>query len=154
MRRKDKALNDNDIKQLLINGEYGVLSTVDSDAQPYGVPLNYVYINNNLYFHCALEGHKLDNITANDKVSFCIVGRTEVLPAEFSTGFESVIAFGSAAVISGDERYQALVALLEKYCGGFVEEGRAYIDKLDHQTSVVKINIDSVTGKAKITGNM
>jgi len=149
MRRKDKALQNDATVHLLRDCEYGVLSTVDNEDQPYGVPLNYVLIDNCLYFHCALVGHKLDNILANDKVSFCVVGRTNVLPVEFSTEFESVIAFGEASVVEGDERYQALVGLLEKYSPEFLDEGRKYIEKLDSRTKVVKIDIHSMTGKAK-----
>ena len=150
MRRKDKAMQDGAIIGLLQNGEYGVLSTVDGNEQPYGVPLNYVLMNNCIYFHCALEGHKLDNLAANPKVSFCVVGRTKVLPAEFSTEFESVIVFGRASVIEGEERYQALNALIEKYSPEFVSEGSAYIEKFDSQTNLVRIEIQQMTGKAKM----
>ena len=150
MRRKDKAMQDGAIIGLLQNGEYGVLSTVDGNEQPYGVPLNYVLMNNCIYFHCALEGHKLDNLASNPKVSFCVVGRTKVLPAEFSTEFESVIVFGRASVIEGEERYQALNALIEKYSPEFVSEGSAYIEKFDSQTNLVRIEIQHMTGKAKM----
>ena len=151
MRRKDKAMQDGAIIGLLQNAEYGVLSTVDGNEQPYGVPLNYVLMNNCIYFHCALEGHKLDNLAANPKVSFCVVGRTKVLPAEFSTEFESVVVFGRASVIEGDERYQALNALIEKYSPEFVSEGSAYIEKFDSQTNLVRIEIQQMTGKAKMS---
>ena len=73
MRRSDKALPNDALVKILQEGEYGVLSTVSADGQPYGVPLNYALQNNNLYFHCALDGHKLDNLLANEKVSFCVV---------------------------------------------------------------------------------
>jgi hypothetical protein len=151
MRRKDKAMQDGAIIGLLQNGEYGVLSTVNGNEQPYGVPLNYVLMNNCIYFHCALEGHKLDNLAANPKVSFCVVGRTKVLPAEFSTEFESVIVFGRASLIEGEERYQALNALIEKYSPEFVSEGSAYIEKFDSQTNLVRIEIQHMTGKAKMS---
>ena len=151
MRRKDKAMQDGAIIGLLQNAEYGVLSTVDGNKQPYGVPLNYVLMNNCIYFHCALEGHKLDNLAANRKVSFCVVGRTKVLPAEFSTEFESVVVFGRASVIEGEERYQALNALIEKYSPKFVSEGSAYIEKFDSQTKLVRIEIQQMTGKAKMS---
>lgn len=154
MRRKDKALSAQDALQLLRDGEYGVLATVDADGQPYGVPLSYVYINGSIYFHCALVGHKLENINNNAKVSFSVVGRTEIIPAEFTTGFESVIAFGKASVIAGEERYQALMGLSEKYSPEFVADAPAYIEKYDKQTAVVRIKVESMTGKAKITGNM
>lgn len=151
MRRKDKAMPDGEMIGLLQNGEYGVLSTVDGNGQPYGVPLNYVMINSCIYFHCALAGHKLDNLAVNPRVSFCVVGRTNVLPAEFSTEFESVIVFGRASVIDGEERYQALTGLIDKYSPEFVAEGSAYIEKYDSQTRVVRVTIDKMTGKAKFS---
>ena len=43
--------------------------------QPYAVPLSYVFHDQCIYFHCATEGHKLDNIRANPAVSFCVVGQ-------------------------------------------------------------------------------
>jgi len=148
MRRADKALPADEIARLLLEGEYGILSTVDAEGQAYGVPLNYVYLNNCIYFHCALQGHKIVNILANSKVSFCVVGRTRVLPAEFSTEFESVIVFGEASVVQGDDRYRALLGLVEKYSPGFVSEGRKYIEQFDSRTKVVKIAVNSMTGKA------
>jgi nitroimidazol reductase NimA-like FMN-containing flavoprotein (pyridoxamine 5'-phosphate oxidase superfamily) len=152
MRRSDKALPNDDIVRILQEGEYGVLSTVDEAGQPYGVPLNYSLKDNCLYFHCALEGHKLDNLFANEKTSFCVVGRTRVIPAEFTSEFESVIVTGTAAVVLGEEKYEALVSLIEKYSADFVEEGRKYIEKLDSQTKVVRIKIESMTGKLSPTG--
>lgn len=150
MRRKDKALSSDDVIRLLQVGEYGILSTADREGQAYGVPLNYVFTNAGLYFHCALEGHKIANILANSKVSFCVVGHTRVLPAMFSMEFESAIVFGDASVVYGDERYQALISLLEKYSPGYVTEGRKYIEQRDSRTQVVKIDVRLVTGKAAL----
>ena len=48
MRRSDKALPNDALVKILQEGEYGVLSTVSADGQPYGVPLNYALQNNNL----------------------------------------------------------------------------------------------------------
>lgn len=147
MRRSDKALPNAAALSLLRAAEYGVLSTVDGEGQPYGVPLNYALKDNCLYFHCALKGHKLDNLLANEKVSFCVVGRTSVVPAEFTSTFESVIAAGTAAVVVGEERYEALMSLIEKYSPQFVEEGRKYIETFDSQTKVVRMKVESMTGK-------
>jgi len=149
MRRKDKALDKDAAEHLLQTGEYGVLSTVDAQGQPYGVPLNYVFDDGCLYFHCALQGHKLDNLLANRRVSFCVVGHTRVLPEEFNTEFESVIVFGEASVVQGDERHRALVQLVEKYSPDFVEKGHKYIEQHDNRTMVVKIPVRVMTGKAK-----
>ncbi len=150
MRRKDKALPDEATADLLQRGEYGVMSTVDDKGQPYGVPLSYVFQNDCLYFHCALEGRKLDNLLSDSRVSFCVVGHTRVLPAKFSTEYESVIVIGKASVVQGGERNEALLGLVDKYSSEFAEEGRRYIEKLDKKTTVVKIEVVKMTGKANV----
>ena len=147
MRRKDKKIGNDEAIKLLVECEYGTLSTADKDGQPYGVPLNYVYKNNCIYFHCALIGHKIDNIANNPKVSFCVVGDTKVLPAEFSTHYVSTIAFGMASEAQGTERYNALIWLLEKYSADFMAEGKEYIKKMDKATKVIKIEIEYLSGK-------
>jgi len=149
IRRKDREITKQEASKLLESAEYGVLSTVDESNQPYGVPLNYVYKNDCIYFHCALIGHKLDNLRANEKVSFCIVGNTRVLPDKFSTEYESTVVFGVATEAFDAERHDALSWLLEKYCSGFIEEGKRFIKQHDKATKVIKINISNISGKAQ-----
>ncbi len=147
LRRKDKQSSMEEAQALLEVSEYGVLSTVDSDGQSYGVPLNYVYTDGAIFFHCALPGHKVDNIDNNPKVSFCVVGDTKVLPSDFSTNYASTIVFGTASEVEGQERYDGLMKLLEKYSPDYLEEGKKYIEKLDNVTKVIKIDIKQMSGK-------
>ena len=149
IRRKDRELELGLATQLLAEGEYGVLSTVGADGQAYGVPLNYVYKNNVLYFHCALEGHKLENIKANDKVSFCVVGRAKVLPDQFSTQYESAIIFGTASEVQGSEKLEVLLSVVEKYSPGFMEEGKKTVAKYNDKTRFIKVDIHHLSGKAR-----
>jgi len=149
IRRTDREISLDEAKAILVDAEYGVLSTVDSDGQPYGVPLSYVYRNDAIYFHCALSGQKLDNIDFNAKVSFCAVGKTKVLPDKFGTEYESAIAFGVASAVTGSERLDALLWLLEKYCADFIEAGKQYIEQKDTITKVIKIAVSQVSGKAR-----
>ena len=134
---------------ILETAEYGVLSTVGEDGQPYGVPLSYVYKQDAIYFHCAIVGQTLDNIANNSKVSFCVVGSTKVLPETFGTLYESVVVFGKAGEIHDTERHSALVWLLEKYCSDFIKEGHQYIEAENHRTKVVKIEISHISGKSR-----
>ncbi len=149
VRRKDRESSPEMATQLLAQGEYGFLATAGLDGQAYGVPMNYVFKNNSLYFHCAPEGHKLDNIRANNKVSFCVVGKAKVLPDKFSTEYESVIAFGTAVEVQGEEKAQALLNLLEKYSPDYLEEGKAVMTKYLDKTSVIKMDLQHITGKAR-----
>jgi nitroimidazol reductase NimA-like FMN-containing flavoprotein (pyridoxamine 5'-phosphate oxidase superfamily) len=65
----------------------------------------------------------------NAKVSFCVVGKTKVLPYKFGTEYESAVVFGRASEVNGAERHDALLWLLEKYCSNFIDEGNATLIK-------------------------
>ncbi len=92
-----------------------VLSTVPAEGQPYGVPVNYSYPPEGLYFHCVVEGHTLENLSGNSPVSFCVVGRTEAWPDKFETKYESVIVFGRAVEVLEAEKHPGLVELAKRY---------------------------------------
>lgn len=65
MRRKDRQLSDNETKEILDKGEYGILSTI-GDEYPYAVPVNYVLVDDAIYIHGTCEsGQKYDNIKKN-----------------------------------------------------------------------------------------
>jgi len=149
MRRVDRALSEEETKTILTKGEYGILSIASNDGQPYGVPLSYSYAGASIYFHCALEGRLIDTVHENDKVSFCVVGKTQVLPGKFSTKYESVIVFGKVSEVIGDEKHKGLLELARKYSGSFIKEGLQYIKNDGGKTKVYKITIESMTGKAR-----
>ena len=100
-------------------------------------------------FHCATEGHKINNLPDNAKVSFCVVGEVRILPAEFATNYESCIVRGMASEVFDAEKQSALEELLHKYSHAYFAEGLKYIDKLTKATRVFKIAMDEVTGKAR-----
>lgn len=149
MKRKDRQIKENQALEILKNGEYGILSTVSANQVPYGVPLNYCVIDKAIYFHCARVGLKLDNISANQQVSFCVVGKTEVRPSEFSTKYESCIVAGTAEEVEGEEKKVALEGLVLKYSADYIHEGAKYIKNDHHKTRVIKIAINDIIGKAR-----
>lgn len=149
MRRKDREIDVNEAKEILRNSEYGVLSTVGENGYPYGVPVNYVYVDDAIYFHCAIEGYKLDNISYNHKVSFCVVGETSIISNEFSTNYESVVVFGKAEEAYDDEKDLALLELIKKYSPEYIEKGKKYIKNAGSETKVIKISIEYISGKAR-----
>lgn len=63
MRRTDRLMSEEDTLRVLKEGEYGILSTVDEDLQPYGVPISYVFMDGCIYFHSTnAGGGKYSNI--------------------------------------------------------------------------------------------
>jgi len=149
IRRTDRAISESEAKSILEKGEFGILSTASLDGQPYGVPISYCYTENVIYFHCAIDGHKLENLGKNNRVSFCVVGRTEVLPDKFSTKYESAIVFGKAFELTDDEKHKGLLEIVKKYSPGFIKEGLQYIENAAHKARAYKIVIESITGKSR-----
>lgn len=148
MRRKDKIKTQEETIQILNECTNGVLAVIGDDGYPYGVPVSYIYNDGKIYFHCAGEGHKLDAIKAEPKVSFTVVGADNIAPDKFTTAYKSVIAFGKASIIDTDEEKMAALNLIrEKYSGNFPKEGAAYIEKFWDKTTVVVIEIEHMTGK-------
>ena len=150
MRKIERQMTAEETLEVLNKGEYGVLSTVDSEMQTHGTPISYVNIAGKVYFHCALEGLKLDNILINPKVCFTVVGKTKVLPDKFSTEFESIMAYGKASIIQGEEKILVLREIIKKYSPEFIESGEQYISKAAEKTCVVKIDVNHITGKHRV----
>lgn len=153
IRRQNRVLEGDRIIELLNISEFGFLSLGTSEnGYAYGIPLSYAYEEetNSLFFHCAPEGQKLDELKRNNKVSFCIVGKTNPIADQFTTLYESVIAFGDAVTdLSDDEKRKTLRLLVRKYSAGFEEVAEQYMDKSWSRTAVFKIEIKHITAKAK-----
>lgn len=147
IRRKEREMDQETSIELLHTGEYGVLSLNEKEGYPYGVPLSYAYLNGSIYFHCALEGHKLELLHLNNKASFCVVGETNPLPNQFSVRYKSVIVFGEIAEVEDVEKREALVGFIEKYSSDYIEKGMKYLEKDEHRTKVFKMTIKHMTGK-------
>lgn len=151
IRRQDRLLPETEALDLLVSGQYGVLSMVDVDGQGYGIPLNYVWDGGqSIYFHCAPQGEKLDNIASNCNVSFCVVGLTKVMPDKFTTQYESIVIKGSVvSTLPNDEKMKALELILDKYSPNDKEIGLKYSEKSFHRTAIIKLDIKSMSGKSK-----
>lgn len=151
IRRQDRLLNETDALSLLKNGEYGVLSMAANNT-PYGIPLSYVWNGDDaIYIHCAPEGKKLELFRQNPVVSFCVVGRTHIISAKFTTEYESIVMQGNVVLdLSDAEKMIALELILDKYSPNDKIIGLKYAEKSFHRTAVFKIVTNSISGKCKI----
>lgn len=154
VRCQNRILSDeNRIKELLYQSEYGFLSLgSDEDGYGYGIPISYAYDeeDNSLYFHCAVEGKKLDMMKNNNKISFCVVGITKPIAEQFTTFYESVVVFGkSDCGLSEEEKRKALRLLVKKYSTGFDVLGEKYMDNSWNRVYAFKLKIEHISAKAK-----
>lgn len=151
MRRKKQLLSKEDSIQVLEKGTSGVLAVYGDDGYPYAVPLSYVYENHKIYFHSALSGHKLDAIKGNNKVSFCVIDKDQIVPEEYTTYFRSVIVFGTAKILESEsEKRQTLEILAAKYSPDQVQGRNQEIEKSIHHLCMIELSIDHMSGKEAI----
>ena len=151
MRRKDREKDAVFALEVLRDCEYATLATVNSDGTPYCIPISPVVIGNSIYFHCATEGKKLDNINKNIAVCISCVRYIKPVPEKFTTEYESTVAMGQCETVSDkEEKITALRAICEKYAksnmGGFDDE----IAKSLNRTCICRVDIQQITGKANI----
>ena len=151
IRRQDRLLDEARAREILASAEYGILSMIDLDGKPYGVPLNFVWDGDDaIYIHCAPEGKKIDILDCHDRVSFCVVGNVNLLPSQFTTEYESIILDCEATICtSEEERVHALELLLRKLSPHDVEIGMKYALKSLPRTCILRLDILTWSGKAK-----
>ncbi|VAX19996.1 hypothetical protein MNBD_NITROSPINAE01-648 [hydrothermal vent metagenome] len=152
MRRvKQKVEDERAIHGLLAQAEVGRLATSGPDG-PMIKPLNFIHIDNAIYFHSAMEGEKIDHIKVNPKVCFEVEGEMQYIPAtekpcKASYKYESIIISGSATIVDDQTtRIDVLNGLMKKY----QPEGEydKVTPRMAQTTAVIEIAIETMTMKS------
>lgn len=151
LRRQDRQMDVLSAVELLKNGEYGILSMITEEGEPYGIPISYAWDGEkSVYIHAAREGKKLRCIEKNNSISFCVIGRTNVMPEKFSTEYESIVLSGKVYIVGGEEeRMKALLLLVEKYSPVFSTEGKEYAERSIMKTEIIRLEISEWSGKKR-----
>lgn len=148
LRRIAQKLSNDEVADILRSQNTGILAVIGDEGYPYTIPLNYVYDGDNIFIHCAREGHKIDAINKESKVSFCVVAQDDINAPNFSTNYKSVVAFGNATLLkTDDEKVDVLTQIVQKYSPQFTEQGKKEIDEFLSKTAIIKIKIEHITGK-------
>ena len=136
------------------------MATVGSDCYPYVTPVNFVYDQGCIYFHCALKGEKLDNIARDARVCF----EVDIPLAYKDLGYDPeggacklhqfyhcVIIRGEARILpDGKRKVAALNALVAKHESGRSFEAVTPDMPACKACAVVEIKPRSMTGKSDL----
>ena len=156
MRRASREMSAAFALEVLDKAPYITVSFTRPDGSPYGVPLSLARTDEKtFYFHCALEGEKLDCIAANPKVALSAVTKCAptVGPKDgcFTLQYKSAMAVGMAEIVNNrDEKIEALRAICQRFLPKHMD---AFDDAIAHSldiTAVVRITLtEQPTGKRK-----
>ena len=147
MAGKEMVLSE--VRGFLKQAQWGRLATNGLEG-PYITPLHYVLEGDKIYFHCALEGRKLDNISQDNRVCFEVSEMLEINehanPCKFSTSYKSVLVFGPAELVQEvREKVKALNLIAQKYSstGNF----EPITEAQSKTVTVLVLKIDIISGK-------
>ena len=152
MRRKKQEISFEKCVDILNRATSGVLAVIGEGGYPYTVPISYVYTDGKIIFHSAKNGHKIDAIKKDDKVSFCVIDKNDIKPAEFTTYFRSVIAFGRIRILETDEEKRDCIEKLAiRYSPKeSVESRNKEIESTWKALCMLEMEIEHMTGKEAI----
>lgn len=154
---KDKNI----INNILDKAEYGTLALCTNN-EPYAVPLNFVRIDDDIYFHGALRNKKMKMLLENPKVSFSVVENYSLIDSDFSSTeglacpatqfFKSVSIDGTATIVhSRTEKAIMFEALMKKLQpkGAYKSFSDEAYDQAIKATAVVKLVPSTIRCKFK-----
>ncbi|WP_312699577.1 pyridoxamine 5'-phosphate oxidase family protein [Sedimentibacter sp.] len=170
MRRKDREMSREFGLEVIDKADYGVLSMVDENNEPYGIPLSIVRDGNNLYFHSAAEGKKVRIFGENPVVSIAFVGQVRIpelvtteelkemdkskagalISKVFTTEYESAVVKGKIRLLGDDnEKLNAMKLICEKYVSGKMDLFNIAAGSIMRAVNIYKIEIEEITAKRK-----
>ena len=155
MRRNDREIRDFDeILEVMKKCDVCRIA-IQGGEYPYMVPLNFGMAVDGqqitLYFHGAQTGMKYDLLSRNNKVCFEMdCGHmlfTEMERGNCTMCYESVIGFGVVEDVPEEQKKEALDILMEHYP---VPAGFQYNEAIVPHTRVLKLTVESLTGKRRV----
>jgi hypothetical protein len=150
MRKKDREIKDRKVIDGIIRRCQVCRLAMCDDGQPYIAPLNFGYDGSFLYFHCALEGKKIDMIRKNDRVCFEFDILHEIVSSEkacaWGARYESVIGSGTAEIVDDIKaKKQALEWIMRQYGS----DAKDFPEEIMKKTLILRVQILGISGKAK-----
>ena len=149
MRRYKQQISEEECIRILKEQPRGVLSMIGDDGYPYGIPLDdwYSEEDGKLYFHCAKVGHKIDAITACNKVSYCVMDEGYRKDGAWALNINSVVVFGRIQIVEDEGKKREICTnLVRKFT-----DDEAYLQKeltnAFPRVNCLELTIEHMTGK-------
>ena len=149
MRRFRQQISEAECIRILQEEKRGVLSMLGENGYPYGIPMNHWYNpeDGKIYFHGAKTGHKIDALSACDKVSYCVWDAGYRKEGEWALNVNSVIVFGRISLVTDEDKAKLIVMNL---CRKFTDDEeyiRHEIQNALPRVQCLELAIDHMTGK-------
>lgn len=125
----------------------GVLAVYGEDGYPYAFPMDFIYLDGALYFHSAKQGHKIDAISRENRVSFCVMDGGFRRGDDWALNIRSVIVFGRIHPVEDPDRALEVARSFGQKYYPDAESVELEIEKAFSQVRMLELTIDHMTGK-------
>lgn len=150
MRRAEREMDKAFALGIVDKCEYAVIAMVDTEGEPYCLPVTIARDGETIYLHSAKEGKKIEALQHNPSVCISCVGDTKRAEDKFTTEFESAIVRGMAEEVTDDEeKIHGLRLICQRHTPANMHQFDTAIEKSLFRTGVWKIRIAEITGKRK-----
>ncbi len=150
MRRKDREMPRGFAEYVADTCDYAVLATVNADRTPYCIPISIARDGDVIYFHCAKEGQKYDNMKRQPEVCISCTGNIRCMTNAFSLEYESAVIKGKAnEVVRDEEKIHALRLISQRYTPEYMYAFDEEIAQSLNNVSIWKVEIKEISGKRK-----
>ncbi len=156
-----------EVLEILHNAEYGTLALSNDKGMPYALPINFVSIDDAIYFHGSKKGKKIDFINSNHRASFSVVNSFALIPSFFSSTkemactanhfFKSVIIDGHIKFVSDyNEKVLAINLLMQKLQpeGNYHPLENDTYTKVISAVEIIKLVVEQADVKIKLGQNL
>ncbi|MDY6206839.1 MAG: pyridoxamine 5'-phosphate oxidase family protein [Prevotella sp.] len=156
MRKASREMDAAFALEVLDKAPYITVSMIHPGGNPYGLPLSLARTDERtFYFHCAIEGEKIECITHNPTVFLSAVTRCTptIGPKDgsFTLQYKSATAIGKAEIVTDrEEKIAALRAICLRFLPHHMNAFNDAISRSLERTAVVRITLtEPPVGKRK-----
>ena len=152
MRRKEREIIGIDEIEAIISRCDVCRIALADDNIPYIVTMNFGYsagAERKLFFHCAVDGRKIDMIRKNNYVCFEMDADHNLKSGreacDFNMKYSSVVGWGDISIVNDDEeKREGLNSIMNHYTN-YTEF--TYKQDVFKRTTLLKLIIKTMTGK-------
>jgi nitroimidazol reductase NimA-like FMN-containing flavoprotein (pyridoxamine 5'-phosphate oxidase superfamily) len=121
--------------------------------QPFVIPTLYGRDDDNVYLHGSAASRMLNNLAEGIPVCLTVTHVDGLVLARsafhHSMNYRSVVVFGTAVDVTGEEKERGLFVISEQVLKGRWDEVRPPIEKELKATSVLRVTIESASAKIR-----
>lgn len=143
MRRTEREILDPEFMHQVLRDATEIYIALNTGEAPYVLPVNFIFHSGSIYFHCALEGRKLDLLRADPRVGFSAA--VDIRVEKTTTRYRSVCGTGTSELVDDpvlkNEVLQAFASRYNAPCVFPVSAAKFA------NTGIVRIHVEALTGK-------